>query len=244
MSYLADDRLHDRAGRARRAARIARVLSELGGVDLARSRLLDVGASHGLISLALSARCDFVIGVDVDRAALRAAAAEPRDPGRAVFALASGMALPFADASMDVVVCNHVYEHVPDPLRLMAEIARVLRPGGLCYFAGGHRLQLIEPHHRLPLLSWLPRPLADAWLRALGRGSHYEERFLPPWRLPELFEDFDVARNVTPDLLRDCARFDLGPRWLERLFGVLLPRPLARLAAGCLPTHVWLLGKR
>jgi 2-polyprenyl-3-methyl-5-hydroxy-6-metoxy-1,4-benzoquinol methylase len=243
MSYAAAGRLHDRAGRARRAARIARVLQDLGGVDLSQARLLDVGASHGLISLALAERCAFVAGVDVDREALRAAAAEPRDPARAGFALASGMALPFADASFDVVVCNHVYEHVPDPLRLMAEIARVLKPGGLCYFAGGHRLQLIEPHHRLPLLSWLPRPLADAWLRALGRGSRYDERFLPPWRLTELFEDFERMRNVTPDLLAHCARFDLGPRWLERLFGWLLPRPLARAAAWTLPTHVWLLGK-
>ncbi len=243
MSYAAADRLHDRAGRARRAARIARVLQDLGGADLSHARLLDVGASHGLISLALAERCAFVAGIDVDRAALRAAADEPRDPARAGFALASGMALPFADASFEVVVCNHVYEHVPDPFRLMAEIARVLKPGGLCYFAGGHRLQLVEPHHRLPLLSWLPRPLADAWLRALGRGRQYEERFLPPWRLTELFEDFDTQRNVTPDLLRQCARFDLGPRWLERLFAVLLPRPLARAAAGTLPTHVWLLGK-
>lgn len=243
MSYAAADRLHDRAGRARRAARIARVLESLGGVDLARARLLDVGASHGLISLALAGRCAYVAGVDVDATALRAAAAEPRDPERAGFARASGMALPFADASFDVVVCNHVYEHVPDPLRLMAEIARVLRPGGLCYFAGGHRLQLVEPHHRLPLLSWLPRPLADAWLRALGRGGRYEERFLPPWRLASLFGAFASRRNVTPELLRQCARYDLGPRWLQRAFVWALPPPLARAAAWTLPTHVWLLGR-
>ena len=243
MSYVAGHRLHDRAGRARRAARIARVLEDLGGRDLAGLRLLDVGASHGLISLALAERCAYVAGVDVDRDALHAAAAEPRDTDRAGFALASGMALPFADASFDIVVCNHVYEHVPDPLRLMAEIARVLRPGGVCYFAGGHRLQLIEPHHRLPLLSWLPRPLADAMLRATGRGQHYEERFLPPWRLPELFTGFRTRRNVTPDLLRRCAHFDIGPRWLERLFARCLPPPLARIAATTLPTHVWLLGE-
>lgn len=244
MSYLAADRLHDRAGRARRAARIARVLAELGGVDLAKARVLDVGASHGLISLSLAERCDYVAGIDVDQAALRQAAREPRDPDRAGFAIASGMQLPFADASFDVVICNHVYEHVPDPMLLMAEIARVLRPAGTCYFAGGHRLQLIEPHHRLPLLSWLPRRLADAWLRALGRGQRYEEDFLPPWRLPTLFTAFGEARNVTPELLRQCARFDLGPAWLERAFGRALPRPLARAAATTLPTHVWLLRRQ
>ena len=58
------------------------------------------------------------------------------------------------------------------------------------------------------------------------------------------FTDFDSARNVTPELLRQCARFDLGPGWLERVFGWLLPPPLARMAGVVLPTHVWLLGKR
>lgn len=240
MSYTSAHRLQDRTGRLRRAARIVRVLTELGGVNMSSSRLLDVGASHGLITLALAQATASAVGVDVDREGIFAAAQEP---GRAQFALASGMALPFAEASFDVVVCNHIYEHVPDAPRMMAEIARVLRPGGTCYFAGGHRLQLIEPHHRLPFLSWLPQPLADAWMRAAGRGPRYEEHFLPPWRLPELFSGFASARNVTPDLLRQCARFDIGPAWLERVFAWLLPKWLARPAAWCLPTHLWLLRK-
>ncbi|HEY0319292.1 MAG TPA: methyltransferase domain-containing protein [Solirubrobacterales bacterium] len=40
------------------------------------------------------------------------------------------MALPFAAASFDFVICNHVLEHVDDDRRAMAEIHRVLRPGG------------------------------------------------------------------------------------------------------------------
>ena len=240
MSYTSEHRLQDRAGRLRRAARIARVLEELGGVDLSASHLLDVGASHGLITLALAERSAAAVGVDVDLEGIHAAA---REAGRAEFAIASGMALPFADASFDVVVCNHIYEHVPDAPRMMAEIARVLRPGGTCYFAGGHRLQLIEPHHRLPFLSWLPQGLADAWMRAAGKGERYEERFLPPWRLPELFGAFGSASDVTPTVLRQCGRFDIGPAWMERLFAWILPNWLARPLAVCLPTHLWLLRK-
>lgn len=243
MSYPSQQRLVDRPGRRRRAARIMSILEDFGDVDLMQSSLLDVGASHGLITLALAPGVRFAVGIDVDRDGVAAAARDPEAGDDCAFVVASGMQLPFNDGSFDVIVCNHVYEHVPDASRLMAEIGRVLRPGGVCYFAGGHRLQLIEPHHRLPFLSWLPRPLADAWLRAIGRGPRYEEAFLMPWRLPGLFTGFSAARNVTPDVLKACARHGLGPAWLESVFRAVLPRWLAAPVASMLPTQLWLLRK-
>ena len=145
------------AAARRRAERISRVLGDFAGLRIEECLLLDVGASHGLITIGLAGRVKFAVGVDVDRQGIAAASKEPDGRDRAAFAVASGMDLPFVDGSVDVVACNHVYEHVPDAPRMMREIARVLRPGGACYFAGGHRLQLIEPHYRMPFLSWLPR---------------------------------------------------------------------------------------
>lgn len=243
-SYPAAGRLRDRAGRQARARRILAVLDAWSGVPLADARLLDVGASHGIITAALAERVEWACGLDVDAAALRSALDDARAAGHALALVrGSGVQLPFKDECMDVVVCNHVYEHVPDGRALMREVARVLRPGGACYFAGGHRLQLVEPHYRLPFLSWLPRRVADAWLRASGRGARYEERFVPPWRLRALFADFSDARDVTGDVLRECHRFGLGPRALQSMFAVLLPAPLARVLGKALPTHLWVLRK-
>lgn len=235
--------MRDRHGRRVRAARIVSVLQDFSGVPLADATLLDVGASHGLIAAALAERVAWTIGIDVDAAALSAARAERPASGRLDLARGSGTRLPFKDGCMDLVVCNHVYEHVPDANALMQEIARVLRPGGACYFAGGHRLQLVEPHYRLPLLSWLPRPWADRYLRATGRGRGYGERFVAPWALPCLFTAFTSARDVTGEVLRRCHRYGLGPRWLQSVFAALLPLPLARVVGFALPTHLWVLRK-
>lgn len=87
--------------------------------------------------------------------------------------------LPFPNASFDVVLTNHVIEHVGDrkaQLGHLREVRRVLTRTGVGYLAVPNRWMLVEPHFKLPLLSWLPAPIADAYVRTSGRGTHYDCR--------------------------------------------------------------------
>ena len=114
---------------------------------------------------------------------------------------------------------NHIYEHVVDPEAVVADIHRVLRPGGLLYLGIGHRWQVIEPHHRLPFLSWLPRGAADRYLRLTGKGEHYYERYYTPAGLRRLFAAFDVWDYTLP-VLTDPAAFAAGdnvPAWAAKV---------------------------
>ena len=118
----------------------------------------------------------------------------------------AGTQLPFADASFDVVVSNHVIEHVggePEQLAHRAERRRVLRVDGVGYLAVPNRWMLVEPHFHLPLLSWLPASLADRYVRLAGKGTHYDCR---PLRLPQLERMLDAsglrADNVCVAALR------------------------------------------
>src|SRR5262245_59929077 len=87
------------------------------------------------------------------------------------FLQADGRALPFADGAFDVVHCNAFIEHVggeEDQMRLVTELVRVARGG---FVTTPNRWFPIETHCRLPLLHWLPRPLAfrlSRWLREPG----------------------------------------------------------------------------
>jgi SAM-dependent methyltransferase len=68
--------------------------------------------------------------------------------------LADGLSLPLRDAAADITFSSNVLEHVPDPLRMITEMVRVTKPGGLIYLAytnwyspwGGHEL---SPWHYL-----------------------------------------------------------------------------------------------
>jgi 2-polyprenyl-6-hydroxyphenyl methylase / 3-demethylubiquinone-9 3-methyltransferase len=95
--------------------------------------VLDVGCGPGYLANALAARGHLVTGVDLGPEAL--AVAHRHDPTRSVdYRVGDALALPFADATFDVVCAMDLIEHVEEPDRLVAEAGRVLRPGGLMFF--------------------------------------------------------------------------------------------------------------
>lgn len=214
---------------------IAVIRHGLGVPDLTGLQALDVGCSAGFIADELALAGASTHGVDIDEPGL--AKARERFGERVDFRLARGEALPFEDGSMDVVVLNHIYEHVVDPEAVVADIHRVLRPGGVLYLGLGHRWQVLEPHHRLPFLSWLPQRAADRYLRLAGKGEHYFERYYTPAGLRRLVAAYDVWDYTLP-VLADPVGFagdDVVPTVVTRLPEGVLARLLPLV-----PTYVWL----
>ncbi len=229
----------DESARRRKAAKIISVLRHALGRDgetgLRGLRALDVGCSAGFIADELAAAGATTVGVDIDEGAL--AGARNRFGGRVEFRLARGEQLPLTDGEADVVVFNHIYEHVVDPEAVVGEIHRVLAPGGVAYLGLGNRLGVIEPHYRLPFLSWLPQRAADRYMRLTGRGEHYYEQFRTRAGLRRLFAAFDVWDYTLP-VLADSPAFagdDLIPSWVgrapERVLAATLP---------LVPTYIWI----
>jgi 2-polyprenyl-3-methyl-5-hydroxy-6-metoxy-1,4-benzoquinol methylase len=92
-------------------------------------RVLDVGCRYGAMTRAYAAGND-VVGMDVDKEALVEAAKLGIDT---LWADATEP-FPQPDASFDVVVAGELLEHLPMPDRTVAEVRRVLKPGG--WFVG------------------------------------------------------------------------------------------------------------
>src|SRR5690349_22476064 len=119
--------MRDEAGRRRKAAKILAVLRHVLGRDedtgLTGLTVADIGCSQGYIADELSAAgAARTLGVDIDVPGL--AVAQSRFGERVGFVCAAGEALPLPDASVDVAVFNHIYEHVVDPEGVLADVRR------------------------------------------------------------------------------------------------------------------------
>ena len=167
-------------------------------------RVLDLGCGGGRHAFALFRRGAQVVALDQDPAELQDVAgmfSAMRDEGEVPEGAAAGAlrgtayALPFADATFDYVVCAEVLEHLHDDARAMAELARVLRPGGriavtvprwgpelVCWALSSAYHEVEGGHIRIYRGSELLRRLTAAGLEPLDR-HHTHGLHSPYWWL-------------------------------------------------------------
>lgn len=97
---------------------------------------LDVGCGTGAAALHVAAECDLrVTGVDVDPDQIRLAQAAAGGRPGARFLVGDATRLPFGDGEFDLVATNKTIHHVPDWRSALAEMVRVLTPGGYLLYA-------------------------------------------------------------------------------------------------------------
>lgn len=229
--------MEDGDRRRRKGRKIAKVLDQaLNGkpVDI----LLDVGCSNAIVldTVCAALTPQFAVGIDMDMAAL------PRPAAKRAAIFGDALALPIASGTVDVVICNHMYEHVPNANALFSEIHRALKPGGLVYFGSMNARWPVEPHYRLPFLHWLPHRVTRPIMRWFGHGeAGYIEKPLGYGGLRQLVsrfscEDYTLRIIAAPALF--CAEDVLPYPRLARILS-----HIARAMYGFLPGYVWILRK-
>lgn len=235
--------LYDQQGRERKAQTMRAILAHhVGAERLQQLDAVDVGSSSGYIDSVLAPAFRSLTGLDIDSDAIAQAQASFGHIPNLRFEQGDAMQLRFADNSVDIVICSHVYEHVPDARRMLNEIHRVLKPGGICFFAAGNRLCVDEPHHHLPFLSVLPRPLGHLYVRLAGKAGYYYEKHLSYWGLRHLvraFELVDYTRPVIAEPDRFAAGYMLTPGSNKHRIANLI----ARFAFWLVPSYLWVLRK-
>ncbi|SRR5258708_40060761 len=198
--------MYDKKTREQKGIRITKTLSDFFGENkIKKLKLLDVGASTGIIDNVLAKSFKEVIGTDIDKDAIKFAT-KSFVKKNLKFKDEDAMNMTFKNNSFDIVVCTHVYEHVPNPKKLFSEIYRVLKPGGACYLAAQNKLWPLEAHHNLLFLSYLPKNLADIYIRMFRNKKEYYEHPMNYWELQKALKKFKV-HDYTPKILSEPKKF-------------------------------------
>lgn len=168
-------------------------------VDWQGRDVLDLGCAGGFMAEALALRGARVTGIDPAAAAIAAARQHADAAGLTIhYDTGIGEALPYAPARFDAVVCVDVLEHVADLNAVLAEVARVLRPGGLFLFDTINRNVLA----RLGAIT-----IAEDLLRLLPRGTHDPAKFIRPRELRHALQGAGLVPGPESGL---------GPRGVNR----------------------------
>lgn len=168
-------------------------------IDWAGKAVLDLGCAGGFMAEALDDRGARVTGIDPAARAIAAAQAHAAATARPIrYDVGRGEALPYADGAFDAVVCVDVLEHVADLDRVCAEVARVLRPGGLFLF---------DTINRNPLARFAVITMAEDVLGLLPKGTHDPAKFIRPAELRAALAGAGLAPGPFTGL---------GPRGLTR----------------------------
>jgi SAM-dependent methyltransferase len=227
--------------RLAKAVKILAVLQDFVGPQLTDATCLDIGCASGVIPQSLAQYVKGVVGVDIDQTAVQIANAQNIEKNVS-YVIANGEGLPLPAESFDVILCAQVYEHTISQQALADEIWRVLRPGGICFFSGPNRLAVIEEHYWLPFLSWLPRSIADIYMRLFRRGDVYDIRPMFYWQLCNMwrrFKKYDYTIRLIKDPEHFAIRENMGKmRWVSRL-----PNALLKLSIILFPNYNWILIK-
>lgn len=244
FSKIHEAAMYDAARRRQKARKTLSVIKDFltaRNISTNRLTLLDIGCSTGFMTNLYRESFGSVIGIDIDQSAISYAKAH-FSCENAEFLVRDSMETGFQDDTFDVVTCTQIYEHVPDCKRLITEIRRILKPGGICYFAAGNRLQWMEPHYRLPLLSVFPKSIAHHYLRLTRRGSHYYETHLSYWGLKRLVADFETF-DYTLQVIRNPQRFSATEMIKDRSLKQRIALGLLQIAYWASPAYIWILRK-
>ena len=182
-------------------------LAMLGGDEL----MLDLAAGTGMVSLVFASRVGRVVAVDLTPAML-AQAAERRARegiGNVDLVLADVTSLPFADGTFELATCRIAIHHFLEPAPILAELRRVLRPGGravICDTLSSEDPAQAELHNRIERIRDPAhvRMLAESELRALLETSGFSIEAVRRTSKRRGFSEWTRLAQTPPDAAEEA----------------------------------------
>lgn len=238
------DYFSNKRSRSLKAKKIKSVLLAFSGKKSYKKCVaLDFGCSVGIISFYLSRMFKSVIGLDIDKKAIDWAKKQQRKKKikNTRFILNTSSRIPLKEDSLDVIICNHIYEHVPSAKKMIDEFYRILKKNGIVYFAASNKFSIIEPHYKLPFLSWFPKKISNLYLKLL-KGEDYYENLLSYNSLLKLFRKFRVT-DYSLKIIKNPENFSATDVLNKRNVIKIVPKSVLKKFLFFSPTWIFILKK-
>jgi len=191
-------------------------------IDWEAKAVLDLGCAGGVMAEALTDKGANVTGVDPAAQAISVATKRAKQMDQVIrYDIGVGENLPYPDDHFDAVVCVDVLEHVVDLTKVLAEVARVLKPGGLF---------LYDTINRNPIARLATITVAEDVLGLLPQGTHDPKMFIKPRELRDALAKAGFVSGP---------QTGLGPRGINRrgdfTFGPLPFKTIIYMGLASLP---------
>lgn len=179
------------------------------GQPAAPLRVADIGCGAGTQSRLWAGKGHRVFGADINQDLIALARQRAEQAGLAVqFSVASATCLPWEDASMDLCIAPELLEHVADWQSCLAEMVRVLRPGGALFISTSNKLCPRQEEFTLPMYSWYPG-FVKRHYEELARTTRPELAGYATYPAVNWFTFYGLRRHLAPAGLRCMDRFDM-----------------------------------
>ncbi len=212
----------------------------LGAKKLKHLHCLEIGTSSGIMGEIFSSNFRSVVGIDVDKNASKRWKEHKANNLR--FKLMDAQKMTFKDNSFDVVITNQDYEFLEDAQKLVNEIFRVLKTGGICFFGARNRLTLIEGQYRILFLPLLPEKLALVYLRIIGRNNIFLARYKTYWELRKICRMF-IIHDYSTRIIMNPKKFHYYKLLRFAPLLKVIPKSLLDSLKFLVPNFIWVLQK-
>lgn len=200
----------DIESRKRKADMIISILKDYK--DIKKSKILDIGTGSGVIASEIGKISKNVYSVDVTD--------ERIAKNNFTFKKIKSEKLPFKDEEFDIIISNHVMAHVKNDEMHLREISRVLKSDGVVYLSMLNKLNPLEPNFNLWFLSWMPKNIADSYVKLIHGGKFYDVSPLTYWTFIKKIKKYFTYDDATIKIIKQKIQ---APDIIYKLFKVFSP---------------------
>lgn len=212
---------------AKRIEIILKKEAEKKNIDLKKAIILDAGTSCGWTFTHWSERFYNLIGADYDFKALKITKMRLNKNKRLV--VCDFKFLPFKDNVFEIIISNTTVEHIDKPEKMIDDFNRIIKPQGFFYYSTANKLWIIEPHYNLIFLSYLPKKMANYYLKVMGLSVLYNDINLPTYTkfckiIKDKFDYYDLTFDLLTkpndyNLVEERGKIILIVKMIMNLFG-------------------------